>query len=559
MEGTRAGPALVSGRDALGGDRAGVRPDDADPARDDVVGRGQRGEWRRPSVVRAVRPHADWTFRSLEETERVASEVKPETLAFIREGLRGVVHEPGGTGHAARVEGLDIGGKTGTAQVVSLRERREAREARFRDHAWFVAVAPVANPGSRSPSSSSTGARRERRRAGGAEGDRSLSCPQERSARARRSLVTVDRRFIEHFDWVLLLIVLLISAAGVLTIYSASATPYGPQPTLYLRQIYWIGVGLVVMLAAAAIDLNTLRRLGPVFYVAAVILLLSVLVMGRVGMGARRWVQAGPVSFQPSEFAKVFLIFWLASHLADRPPSSGLRLRDLARPAALLALPFLLVLKQPDLGTAAILFFVAATMFVAAGVRLKPLLALAAAAGGVLFHVARPVGLPQGVSAAEDPRVPGSGVRSSRHGIPHLPVEDRHRLRRFLGQGIPGGDAGAPGVPPGTAHRLHLRRLRGGVGFLGAIALVGLFVFFVVWSAEIAYRARHRFDMLLAAGVTALFAWYTLVNLGMTMGLTPVVGVPLPFMSYGGSSVVAGFAAVGILMNVRYRRFRIFG
>lgn len=107
---------------------------------------GNGGEWRRPSVVRAVRPHADWTFRSLEESERVASEIKPETLAFIREGLRGVVHEPGGTGHAARVEGLDIGGKTGTAQVVSLRERREAREARFRDHAWFVAVAPVANP-----------------------------------------------------------------------------------------------------------------------------------------------------------------------------------------------------------------------------------------------------------------------------------------------------------------------------------------------------------------------------------------------------------------------------
>ncbi|MBI3393558.1 MAG: rod shape-determining protein RodA [Nitrospirae bacterium] len=372
--------------------------------------------------------------------------------------------------------------------------------------------------------------------------------------------MTVDRRFIEHFDWVLLLSVLLISAAGVLTIYSASATPYGPQPTLYLRQIYWIGVGLVIMLAAASIDLNTLRRLGPVFYAAAVILLVSVLAMGRVGMGARRWVQAGPVSFQPSEFAKVFLIFWLASHLADRPPSSGLRLRDLARPAALLALPFLLVLKQPDLGTAAILFFVAVTMFVAAGVRLKPLLALAAASGGAFFLMWPALWgslkeyqrqrILVYLAPESDPLGMGYHISQSKIAI---------GSGGFWGKGYLAGTQGHLAFLPERHTDFIFAVFVEEWGFLGAIALLGLIVFFVVWSAEIAYRARHRFDMLLSAGVTALFAWYTLVNLGMTMGLTPVVGVPLPFMSYGGSSVAAGFAAVGVLMNVRLRRFRIFG
>jgi rod shape determining protein RodA len=361
-----------------------------------------------------------------------------------------------------------------------------------------------------------------------------------------------DRRLITHFELALPLLALAVSGLGAMTVYSATHAPgaEGPSP-LALRQLMWLGGGCLAMLVVLAFDYRSLERSAFVLYLIVLLGVLAVPVIGRVGGGSRRWIPLGPVSVQPSEFMKLALVVVLARHFAGTY-ERRLGLRAAVLPLVLTAVPGVAILAQPDLGTVAILGIVSITMLIVGGIRLRWLTALAT-----------PV-----VIAA--PLLWG-----------HLKVYQQRRILTFLnpemdplGAGyhviqskiaVGSGMLWGKGFLKGTQNHLNFLPeqhtdfifsvFAEEWGFVGALVLIGLYLALVLRGLVIAAHARDRFGVLLAVGLTSVVFWQAVINVGMTTGLLPVVGIPLPFFSYGGSSLLCLLIGVGLAMNVSMRRY----
>ncbi len=359
------------------------------------------------------------------------------------------------------------------------------------------------------------------------------------------------RRLMANAPWGGALLVLCIAALGVWNLASASRSAHAP---VWIAQLWWMGAGLVVASAVVLLDDRTFHRLAWVFYFAVVVLLLLVLVKGRWVMGARRWLTFGPVNFQPSELAKLAVALalarWFHEDASRKPGPYGLV--RLAIPIGIAALPALLILKQPDLGTALVVLAVGATVILFAGVRWKTLatLALGLLVAAVLVW-------------------------------PHLKPYQRKRVETFLnpegdarGAGyhatqsiiaVGSGQGTGKGWGQGTQSLLSFLPEQHTDfvfsvwaeehGFLGCLLLLALYLALVLAALGVAGNARDRFGHLLAAGISGMLFWQTAVNIGMVIGLLPVVGVTLPLMSYGGSSVLTVFLGLGLVANVAVRRF----
>jgi rod shape determining protein RodA len=360
-----------------------------------------------------------------------------------------------------------------------------------------------------------------------------------------------DRRLITHFEWLLPLLAFAVSGLGAMTVYSATHVPgtHG-LPPLALRQLLWLAGGGAAMLAALAFDYRRLERSAFIVYVLVLLAVLAVPVLGRIGGGSRRWIPLGPVSIQPSEFMKLGLVLVLARHFA-RTYAHGLGLRAALLPMLLTAVPAAAILAQPDLGTVAILGIVSLTMLMLGGIRLRWFVAL-----GVMVAVVAPLAWP------------------------HLKVYQQKRILTFihpemdpLGAGyhvlqskiaVGSGMTWGKGFLHGTQNRLNFLPeqhtdfifsvFAEEWGFVGAVVLVALYLALVVRGIVIATRARDRFGVLLVLGLTSVVFWQAVINVGMTTGLLPVVGIPLPFFSYGGSSVLCLLVGIGLSMNVSMRR-----
>jgi len=359
------------------------------------------------------------------------------------------------------------------------------------------------------------------------------------------------RRLAANAPWSVALLVLGIAALGVWNLASASRSAHAP---VWIAQLWWMGAGVVVASAVVMLDDRTFHRLAWVFYLAVLLLLVLVLVKGRWVMGARRWLTFGPVNFQPSELAKLAVALalarWFHEDASRRTGPYGL-LR-LGIPIGIAALPALLILKQPDLGTALVVLAVGATVILFAGVRWKALATL-----GVGLLVAAVLVWP------------------------HLKPYQRKRVETFLnpegdalGAGyhatqsiiaVGSGQGTGKGWGQGTQSLLSFLPEQHTDfifsvwaeehGFLGCLLLLALYLALVLAALGIAGNARDRFGHLLAAGITGMLFWQTAVNVAMVIGLLPVVGVTLPLMSYGGSSVLTVFFGLGLLANVAVRRF----
>jgi rod shape determining protein RodA len=361
-----------------------------------------------------------------------------------------------------------------------------------------------------------------------------------------------DRRLITHFEVVLPLLALAVSGLGAMTVYSATHTPGAEGLSgLALRQLMWLGGGCVAMLLVLAFDYRTLERSAFVVYLVVLAAVMAVPVIGRVGGGSRRWIPMGPFSVQPSEFMKLALVIVLARHFAGTY-ERRLGLRAAVVPLLLTAVPGAAILAQPDLGTVAVLGIVSITMLIVGGIRLRWLAALAspvAAAAPLLWH--------------------------------HLKAYQQRRILTFLnpemdplGAGyhviqskiaVGSGMLWGKGFLNGTQNRLNFLPeqhtdfifsvFAEEWGFVGAMVLVGLYLALVLRGLVIATHARDRFGVLLAVGATSVVFWQAVINIGMTTGLLPVVGIPLPFFSYGGSSLVCLLLGIGLTMNVSMRRY----
>ena len=365
-----------------------------------------------------------------------------------------------------------------------------------------------------------------------------------------------------HADPVLLALPFAISGLGLLMIYSSSRTRLARQGVSQLyyveRQSLAIVLGVIAMAVVLAIDYRRVRDLWPLVYLAVLPLLIGVLVTGQRHKGAQAWFQVGPLQFQPSEITKVAVVVAIAGYCHQH--RNDLDAGRLAVAIALAGFVMALVFLQHDLGTTLVILVCSFAVLVVAGLRPVHI--------GVLVLI----GVTPGGRGRRDRE--GRGVsRRSHRGLPrpvdHQPagleadagavqphrVEDRDRQRRLRGRGTVQGSPDQPRLRPEQHTDFIFTVVGEELGFLGGATLIGLYGLLVwrVWRT--ALLSSDFFGTLLAVGVLGIFAFQVFENIGMTMGIMPITGIPLPFMSYGGSAIIASFIAIGLVANVNMRRF----
>jgi rod shape determining protein RodA len=371
--------------------------------------------------------------------------------------------------------------------------------------------------------------------------------------------VRIDRRLFTNFDWVVLTSVLILSITGILTIYSATRPlPGGEHSTHFIKQIYWILVGLAAMAAVVNVDYKWFGNASYYLYGVGLILLVAVLLSGTSGMGAQRWLHIGPVNFQPSELFKLALILTLARFMSMRIGRLSARSLALAF-FTFLIVPFLLVLKQPDLGTGLALLAIFVLLAFAKGVERK-IVALVVIISiisipflGTIFWDELKDYQKKRIVAFVDPDIDPEGisyhVNQSKIAI---------GSGGGLGKGYLKGTQGPFRFLPEKHTDFIFSIFAEEWGFVGSMFLILTYLVLIFRGLNTAAKAKDEFGRLLALGITLMFTFYCFVNIGMTLGLMPVVGIPLPFMSYGGTALASNFIAAGLLISIRARRFELF-
>jgi len=364
-----------------------------------------------------------------------------------------------------------------------------------------------------------------------------------------------DRRLAQNFDWILLGLTIILGSVGLVALYSAvSAGGHTYQEMLYYKQMIWYCIGLTVMVACFLVNYKTLERWAPAFYGASIFLLMCVLWFGKYVGGSKRWLVLGPASFQPSELAKIAVIIVLARHYSKVVNPRGLSIRELVHPFILTLIPFLLIVRQPDLGTAMLVALIAVSMTVFVKIERRSFTIIIASC---TFTIPLVWFLLKGyqkqriltfLNPDRDPLGAGYHVIQSKIAIGSGMVS---------GKGFLKGTQNALSFLPEQHTDFIFSVLAEEWGFIGSAFLLLVFLVFIVWGLTIAQKCRDPFGTILSVGVTAMIFWQIFINIGMVMGLMPVVGVPLPFISYGGSSTLIMMFCVGLLLNISMRRFLI--
>lgn len=359
------------------------------------------------------------------------------------------------------------------------------------------------------------------------------------------------QRVREHFDWPLFIAAVAIAALGVTNLYSATSVYQDARAELYISQVYWLVVGGIVGGVVIAVDYRYLERLGYVLYTFGVFSLILVFILAKDVRGSARAIQFGSFSFQPSEFMKLFLVIALAKYLHDDPRSEGRTLADLAIPAVLTAVPAMLVLRQPDLGTALILIFAFLTVVLVTRVRASSMAKAAGTVAAAAYPVWTYVLLPYQKARITTFLNPESDVLGRGWHAHHARVAIGDG--GLLGLGFRKGTQNTFGFIPDQFTDFPFPVFAEEWGFVGCVVLLALYGFLTIWSVKIASRAKDRFGAVLVIGCAAVIFWHAVINVGMASGVLPVVGVPLPLFSYGGSSVTTMMIAIALIMNVSMR------
>ncbi|OCC15687.1 Rod shape-determining protein RodA [Dissulfuribacter thermophilus] len=353
---------------------------------------------------------------------------------------------------------------------------------------------------------------------------------------------------IKSIDWVLLGALFLIMGLGILNLYSASVVAHSP---FYLKQIIWCVLGTLLMLMICLVDYRTIALYADIQFWSITGLLMLVLLVGRSAGGSQRWLDLGFFNLQPSEFAKIIMVIVFSKYFYENDkPIYGFK--DLIKPAFFAAIPCLLILKQPDLGTAVMILMVLGTMVLVAKIRWSTFVTIfvvIASALPLVWKYLKPYQKRRIMTFLDPENDPfGSGY---------------HIIQSKVAIGS--GGLWGKGFMKGTqAHLSFLPEVHTDFafslwgeewGFAGALFLVLLYAIVVYRGLKIAFESNERLGSFLAVGVTAMFFWQAVVNINMVIGLMPVVGVPLPLFSYGGSSVIVTLMGMGILLGVGSRKY----
>jgi rod shape determining protein RodA len=364
-----------------------------------------------------------------------------------------------------------------------------------------------------------------------------------------------EKTFFSRLDFNLILAIFGLNFVGLVNLFSATHGPHSTSvESLFISQIVWLVVGWSIFFIVTFLDYQVFMKVAFVFYFMNLMALLYVTLFGEVALGAQRWIDFGFFRYQPSETMKMCLVMVLAKILCRRAVHGpGMGIKRLIIPGLLLILPFGLVVEQPDLGTAMMLAAIGVTMILFTKVKLR-ILILAGVMGLAGVVLAWNYGLREYqknrvinfLSPEKDPQGTGYNALQSKYAV---------GSGMFVGKGFRKGTQSQLEFLPERHTDFIYSVLSEEHGFIGSMLTLGLFCFLFIIGIRVASTAREKFGALIVVGVLAYIFWHMFVNIGMVIGLLPIVGVPLPLVSYGGSSLLTTMAGLGLVSSVAYRRY----
>jgi len=364
-------------------------------------------------------------------------------------------------------------------------------------------------------------------------------------------MIMFDRRLLKNFGWSLFLMTLAFSAISLLNLYSAS---YETGLVSFKKQFVWVGIGIVTLAMVSLLNYRFLKQYSIYIYGFSILLLVFVLVFGKEVAGSKSWINIASIAtIQPSELAKIAVILILARFYDNDYQATPYGFLDLIKPIILIAVPFALILLQPDLGTALTMLLVSGSMVLFMGIKKWSVALILIIILGVSFYswhyTLKPYQkdrISTFINPSSDPLNAGYNSIQSQIAVGSGGV---------TGKGLRSGSQTQLRFIPAQQTDFAFSVLAEEWGFLGSIFVLLLYFMIILWMLDTSSRAKDKFSMLVCFGIAAMFFWHVVVNVGMVIGLLPVTGVPLLIFSYGGSSTLTAMIGIGIVLGIRMRKF----
>lgn len=363
----------------------------------------------------------------------------------------------------------------------------------------------------------------------------------------------LERKVTKNVDWVLISLVFILIAIGVTNLYSATYRVDEGINRVFITQCIWVLCGILVMIAFALFDYRLLDRLTWFIYFIMIVLLVYVLFFGKKIYGASRWIDLQLFLFQPSEIAKIAIIIVIAKYFKEEKKIRGYGLKDIIIPSILVFIPTILILKEPDLGTALLVLIILGSLLIFVGLRIRSiimiLISMLVAFPILWFYVLKEYQKDR-IRVFLDPARDKLG--DAWHITQSLIAVGSGKL---LGKGFLEGTQSKLEFVPKQHTDFIFSVFSEEWGFVGGALLLLVFCLLFLWGLNICGKARDRFGAILATGIILMIFWQVIINIGMELDLLPVVGMTLPFFSYGGSSFITTMIGMGILLNISMRRY----
>ncbi len=370
----------------------------------------------------------------------------------------------------------------------------------------------------------------------------------------RGGMQVEERNLLSRLDFNFAFVILALNLIGLINLYSATHGLFSKdRMDLFWMQLAWLSVGWAVYLGITLIDYKIFLRGAYILYGLNLSALLAVEFIGKTSYGATRWLDLGFFRYQPSETMKLVTVLVLARILSRREKTSGMGLRELFWPCLLAGIPFIITAKQPDLGTAGMLALITTSLLIFVGVNRSILIFLV-----IVASLAAPVVWNFGLKEYQKNRVltflsPGRDPRGT--GYNSIQSKIAVGSGKVLGKGFRKGTQSQLEFLPERHTDFIFSVLSEEHGFIGSVTTLGLFVILYLMCVRIAINAREKAGALIVVGALSYMFWHVFINMGMVIGILPIVGVPLPLLSYGGSSMLSTMTGLGLVSSVAYRRY----
>ncbi len=363
-------------------------------------------------------------------------------------------------------------------------------------------------------------------------------------------MMMFDRRLLKNYGWALFILTLTFLIIGLVNLYSAS---FQTENYVFKKQLVWVNLGLIGMILVSFLDFKTIKRYTTHIYAITTIFLIIALLFGKEVAGSKSWISLGHlINIQPSEFAKLSIIIALAKFYDNDFESGSYGIRDLIKPMLIVAIPVVLVMLQPDLGTAFVTILISGSIIFFMGIRIKSILFLFIVIIGLsfsswhfLFKDYQKERIVTFIDSSQDPLGSGYNAIQSQIAV---------GSGKLLGKGFKSGSQTQLRFIPAQKTDFVFSVLAEEWGFIGAISTLAIYFLIVLWILDTASGSKDKFAMLLCVGIAAMFFWHIVINVGMVAGILPVTGVPMLLLSYGGSSTIASLIGIGIVLGIRMRR-----